>query len=243
MTLVGADVLIQASNQRRDAAKALAAWRKVAESAQWQSLADVRGTYPQADGVKVASGSIVTVFNIRGNTYRLLTRTSYRAKMIKVVDLLTHAEYEGQMEGSAMKTFTKTSSTVAAADYMALVERFPLRPIRSAADHKAALRIIDELMKLGDDQLTAGQADYLAALGRFVIDYERERLATKFGEATPLEVLQHLMESRGMTQAELAHLIGSRSAATMILHGDRELSKSQIRALAKHFSVSPAVFL
>jgi hypothetical protein len=39
-------------------------------------------------------GSVVTVFNVKGNTYRLLTRIAYPQQIVFVLDLLTHAEYD-----------------------------------------------------------------------------------------------------------------------------------------------------
>jgi antitoxin component HigA of HigAB toxin-antitoxin module len=105
------------------------------------------------------------------------------------------------------------------------------------------MAIIDELMILGDEKMSRGQVDYLATLGRLVADYEREHVLAELGRAAPRDVLQHLMESRGMSAAELGRLLGSRSAATMILKGQRQMSKAHIRACAAHFQVSPAVFL
>ena len=128
-------------------------------------------------------------------------------------------------------------------DYLNLVRRFPLRPIRSKAEHREALALIVELSSQGDDSLTDGQVDYLAALGRFVEDYEHQHVLSELGTATPVQVLAHLMEQRGMTPADLGDLLGSRPAATMILKGQREMSKAHIRAMAAHFAVSPAVFL
>jgi len=51
------------------------------------------------------------------------------------------------------------------------------------------------------------------------------------------------MEARGMRATDLGKLIGSKGNATLILRGDRELSKSHIRKLAEYFHVSPAVFI
>jgi mRNA interferase HigB len=72
---------------------ALEAWHDEALKADWHSLMDVRRTYPHADGVKVKSGRIATVFNIRRNAFRLITAIHYDAGRIFVMRFLTHAEY------------------------------------------------------------------------------------------------------------------------------------------------------
>ncbi len=94
MLIVHADVLVKAAKKHRDAASALAGWRTVVEDAEWHSLADVQQVYPHADGVSLRPGFAVTVFNIRGNNYRLLTTISYRTRIVNVVGFLTHAEYD-----------------------------------------------------------------------------------------------------------------------------------------------------
>jgi len=51
------------------------------------------------------------------------------------------------------------------------------------------------------------------------------------------------MEQRGLRQADLLPVFGSRSIASAVLNGKREFSKAHIRKLAEFFHVSPAVFL
>ena len=51
------------------------------------------------------------------------------------------------------------------------------------------------------------------------------------------------MREGGLKVADIGRLIGSPSAASMILSGDREMSKSQIRTLAAHFKVEASYFL
>jgi mRNA interferase HigB len=69
----------------------IAEWHKVAQLAQWRSLVDVRNVYPHADFVEP-----YTVFNIRGDAYRLVVKIEYRWQIIFVKRLLTHAEYDKQ---------------------------------------------------------------------------------------------------------------------------------------------------
>lgn len=53
----------------------------------------MRQQYSHADAVETASGTR-TVFNIKGNDYRLIVGINYRASRIYIKDLLTHAEYD-----------------------------------------------------------------------------------------------------------------------------------------------------
>ena len=77
-----------------DAAEALMAWLDKAEIAEWQSIIDVRKVFPHADATTADSGNILTIFNIRGNRYRLITAIKYRWAMVYVLGFLTHADYD-----------------------------------------------------------------------------------------------------------------------------------------------------
>ena len=66
---------------------AIAEWHKIASAASWRSLVELRKVYPSADFVDP-----YTVFNIKGNAYRLIVKIEYRWQMIFVKHLLTHAE-------------------------------------------------------------------------------------------------------------------------------------------------------
>jgi mRNA interferase HigB len=72
-----------------DAESALNAWYKVARNAEWRSLDAVRKVYPHADFV----GSY-TVFNIRGNRYRLIAQVNYQFQQVLIREILTHEEYD-----------------------------------------------------------------------------------------------------------------------------------------------------
>jgi HTH-type transcriptional regulator/antitoxin HigA len=50
------------------------------------------------------------------------------------------------------------------------------------------------------------------------------------------------MEEHGLTQSDLSE-IGSQGVVSEILNNKRELNVRQLRALARRFHVSPAVFL
>jgi mRNA interferase HigB len=81
------------AEQYPDAHGPLLLWLRAARAADWNDLLEVRKTYPHADAVRVASGNIVTVFNLRGNRYRLIVAIKYEWAMVYVLRFLTHADY------------------------------------------------------------------------------------------------------------------------------------------------------
>ena len=94
MRLVGLDVLKKAVRKHTHARKWIEAWIATVEDAAWRSLEDVRADYPSADGVTLKSRIVVTVFNVKGNEYRLLTNINYVNQFVMALELLTHAEYD-----------------------------------------------------------------------------------------------------------------------------------------------------
>ncbi|HEY8748506.1 MAG TPA: type II toxin-antitoxin system HigB family toxin [Tepidisphaeraceae bacterium] len=94
MTVLGQDVLANASSRNKPLRIWLAEWVRVVEEVEWKSLEDVRTAYPSADGVKLSSGSIATVFNVKGNSYRLIAWIDYNAGVVEAVEVITHAEYD-----------------------------------------------------------------------------------------------------------------------------------------------------
>lgn len=77
-----------------DARAWLEDWLEKTVAASWDSIADVRRVYPHADAITVASGQTVTVFNVKGNRYRLIVAIKYQWGMVYVLRLLTHGEYD-----------------------------------------------------------------------------------------------------------------------------------------------------
>jgi mRNA interferase HigB len=64
-------------------------WFRIAKRASWQSLADVRRTFASADLVDQW-----TVFNIKGNRYRLITEINHKFQRLYIRHVLTHAEHD-----------------------------------------------------------------------------------------------------------------------------------------------------
>ena len=113
-----------------------------------------------------------------------------------------------------------------------------LFPIRNDEDHARAVR---EIARLWDAPDESPEADYMDALATLVDAYERRRWPVE--PAKPLDMLKFCMEQNDYTQTDLANLLGSRSRASEILNGKRELSLDHIRLIAKRWRIRPALLV
>lgn len=126
--------------------------------------------------------------------------------------------------------------------YLALVRRFPLRPIRSDEENEAALAMLGSLAEhQREDPLAPEEHDYIAVLARLVEDYEGARYPR--GPVPGPAMLAHLMEARGLGPARLATETGmAESTVAGLLRGARPIGPRQARILARYFEVDPALF-
>jgi HTH-type transcriptional regulator / antitoxin HigA len=138
------------------------------------------------------------------------------------------------MHGRKPRKFAPAADT-----YMEFVRRFPLKTIKNDDEHERATGMISQLM--GRD-LDSGAGDYFDALLVLVGKYEDEHHAVD-ESMTPRQALRALMESNTLSQADIGRIIGSESAVSVFLKGDRDLSKAQIKKLAERFKVDAAVYI
>lgn len=137
----------------------------------------------------------------------------------------------------------KTANRPMRDSYFELVRQLPLVPLRTEQQYDAAVAFASRLAIRGEGGLDSGQQAYLDALSQFVEDYERDRHRIDTADLKPLEMLKYLMRENEMRPVDLGTVLGSRSLASQILGGKRELSKSNILALAARFNVAPGLFL
>ena len=81
--------LLEASRKHPGLSAPLDVWFRITKRALWGSLAEVRMTFPSADAV-----GKYTVFNVKGNQFRLIAEVNFRGKRVYVRQVMTHAEYD-----------------------------------------------------------------------------------------------------------------------------------------------------
>jgi HTH-type transcriptional regulator/antitoxin HigA len=80
----------------------------------------------------------------------------------------------------------------------------------------------------------------LALLERLVKDYDDQ---VELPDLPPYKIVLYLMEHKGLRQADLLPVFGSRSVASDVLNGRREISKAHARKLAGYFHLPADVFI
>lgn len=68
----------------------LKTWYETAKSSTWNSPSDIKETYANASILKDSR----VVFNIKGNTFRLIVKFNYERKWAFIRFIGTHAEYD-----------------------------------------------------------------------------------------------------------------------------------------------------
>ena len=108
-----------------------------------------------------------------------------------------------------------------------------LKPIKTEADYRAALR---RLEKIFDAKLGTPESDELEILGLMVDDYENKHYPIEAPD--PIEAIKIRMEEMQLKQIDLIPEIGGKSRVSEILNRKRRLTVTMIRKLATRLNLS-----
>lgn len=90
MRILGLPQLEAFKKKHADIRGPLDAWRKEVERETWHSTQDIKKRYPSADFL--AENRVI--FNIKGNSYRLVVKVRYQGGIVLIEWIGTHAEYD-----------------------------------------------------------------------------------------------------------------------------------------------------
>ena len=91
------------------------------------------------------------------------------------------------------------------------------------------------------DELGPEEKELSELVTALIERYEAEHYPVDL--ATPQQRLAQLMEDRGLTQAGVWKLFGTRARASEVLNGKRGISKAQAKKLANFFRVPVDLFI
>jgi mRNA interferase HigB len=90
MRVIAVSTLREFWEEHADAEQSLKSWHKEATDTRWKEPNDIKRLYPSAD---ILPGNRI-VFNIKGNTYRLIVKIHYNTGIVFIRFVGTHAEYD-----------------------------------------------------------------------------------------------------------------------------------------------------
>ena len=90
MIIVGRDQLRGFGDDHADARKWIENWIADTELVSWDTTHDLKERYPSVSFL----GEGLTIFNVKGNRYRLETTIAYKTNVVVVKWIGTHAEYD-----------------------------------------------------------------------------------------------------------------------------------------------------
>jgi len=115
-----------------------------------------------------------------------------------------------------------------------------LLSIRNERDYEDAIKRLNALLDVIGTNERHPLYTFLDTLGTLIHAYEEKHYPMQ--DINSADMLRYFMEEHGLKQSDLPE-IGSQGVVSEVLNGKRDLKVRQIRALAKRFHVSPAVFM
>ena len=113
-----------------------------------------------------------------------------------------------------------------------------VKPIRTAADHRAAMAEVKRLW--GSKSGTPG-GDRLDVLATLIDVYEAQH--ESIDRPDPVEAIRFRMEQQGLTRKDLEPLLGTRTRVSEVLNRKRALSIGMIRRLHAELGIAAEVLI
>jgi HTH-type transcriptional regulator / antitoxin HigA len=114
-------------------------------------------------------------------------------------------------------------------------------PIIDKAGYDQTRAEIQRLLRKGEAQLSLEVERLLDLLSTLAENWEEAH--HPIPAAPGHRILQHYLQVRGVKQAELLPVFGSRAATAAAVNGKRAISPEQAQQLGALFGVAPAVFI
>jgi len=108
-----------------------------------------------------------------------------------------------------------------------------MKPIRTEADHQAALNRVAEIWEAPEN---TPEFDELEILVTLIEKYETEHYPL-FEDTDPIEVIKYTIQEKGMKNKDLMAWLGSESTVSNILAKRRQLTIEMVRKLHQHLGI------
>ncbi len=98
MNVVSRHTLLKYEKEYPNAGEALRTWYHVVKQAKWERFEDLRTYYPRTDYI----GNDRYVFDLKGNSYRLIVIIRFNSQVVYIRWFGTHAKYDKLKDASTV---------------------------------------------------------------------------------------------------------------------------------------------
>ena len=120
-----------------------------------------------------------------------------------------------------------------------MIELRQIRTLRNEAEYEAALAAVRPYFE-NEPEPGSPESENFDALFLLIEDYESKHYPIP--DAEPIAVIRHIMEANSYSRGDLAAVLGSKSRASDLLNGKRQINLEQIRKLHRAWHI-PVVAL
>lgn len=213
--------LAQYYHKHPDAKTALEDWFSKTEESEWNNFSDMKATFNSVDAVE----NHRYVFNIKGNSYRLIAIVLFVPKHVYIRFIGTHAEYDK------------------ITDVQSLKKQQAMKAITNDREYQTITKRIDQLLDIvtDDNYNSIPEAVELDFLSTLIEEYDRKHYPIASPQLS--EAIRLRMYEMNINQSELAKLLGvSPSRITEYLSG-KEPSLKIARIICEKLNISANVVL
>lgn len=144
------------------------------------------------------------------------------------------------MLNTTKKSGRKTVSRINKEAYGRLLAETLPEVIETEAQNRRMNAIADRLQSKWDR--SPEEDRLLKLIATLCMNFEEKHYNVQEG-VTPAGILADLMSERGLKQADLLPIFGSRSVVSEVLSGKRGITKTQAKSLAQFFKLPVELFL
>lgn len=197
----------------------LLSWYDEIRKTNFKNFNELKGVYRNASVV----ANNRAVFNIKGNSYRLVVSLNFETQSLYVIWFGTHSAYDKIDVAILIKKNSMQNNWMV---------------LKTEDEYDIAL---ERTIEIFHSEKGTPEFHELELLLLLVKDYEDRHY--QIPDLDPIELIKLKLEEKGLKQKDLEPIIGSKGYVSSVLSGKKELTLKMVRGLHEFLGIPAEAFL